>query len=90
MFNIGPWELILILVIVLIVFGPGRLPEVARSLGKAVNEFRRASTGVQRMWEEVVKETPAEPAPQATAQVAASQEKQPEEEQASTARTSVE
>lgn len=87
MFSIGPWELILILVIVLIVFGPGRLPDVARSLGKAVNEFRRASTGVQRMWDEVVKETPAEPAPQATAQVAASQEKRSEEEQAATAGT---
>lgn len=87
MFNIGPWELILILVIVLIVFGPGRLPEVARSLGKAVNEFRRASTGVQRMWDEVVKETPAETAPQATARVAASQEKRSEEEQAVTAGT---
>ncbi|MGB9791151.1 MAG: Sec-independent protein translocase subunit TatA/TatB [Thermacetogeniaceae bacterium] len=72
MFNIGPWELILILVIVLIVFGPGRLPEVARSLGKAVNEFRRASTGVQRMWEEVIKENPA-PAPQAAEQSASAQ-----------------
>ncbi len=56
MLNIGPWELILILVVVLIVFGPGRLPEVARALGRAVNEFRRASSGVQRFWEEATRE----------------------------------
>ncbi|NPV29253.1 MAG: twin-arginine translocase TatA/TatE family subunit [Firmicutes bacterium] len=56
MFNIGPWELILILVVVLIVFGPGRLPEVARSLGKAVSEFRKASSSVQRVWDEVARE----------------------------------
>ena len=74
MLNIGPWELILILVIVLIVFGPGRLPEVARSMGKAVNEFRKASSGVQRMWEEVTREAPPGPAPQAQAPAVASQE----------------
>jgi len=36
-------ELILILVLALIVFGPRKLPEVGRSLGKTLNEFRRAS-----------------------------------------------
>ncbi|MDH7577231.1 MAG: twin-arginine translocase TatA/TatE family subunit [Bacillota bacterium] len=55
-FNIGPWELLLILAVALIVFGPGRLPEVARSLGKAVNEFRKASSSVQRVWDEVTRE----------------------------------
>ncbi|MDD2361009.1 MAG: twin-arginine translocase TatA/TatE family subunit [Syntrophaceticus schinkii] len=54
--NIGPWELILILVVMLIVFGPGKLPEVAQSLGKAVREFRKASSNVQRVWDEVIKE----------------------------------
>jgi sec-independent protein translocase protein TatA len=58
MLNIGPWELILILVVVLIVFGPGKLPEVAQSLGKAVKEFRKASSNAQRMWDEVTKEEP--------------------------------
>lgn len=60
MFNIGPMELILILVIVLIVFGPGKLPEVARGLGKAVREFRKASAGVQRMWDDVSQESEEE------------------------------
>ena len=43
MFDIGFQELILILVIALLVFGPGRLPELGRSLGRAMREFRRAS-----------------------------------------------
>ena len=38
--NIGPWELILILVVALIVVGPGKLPEVAKSMGKAAREFK--------------------------------------------------
>ena len=42
MFSIGAPELILILVIVLILFGPGKLPEVGRSLGKALSEFKKA------------------------------------------------
>ena len=45
MLNIGMPEMILILVVVLIVFGPGKLPEVGRALGKGLGEFRRAMSG---------------------------------------------
>ena len=45
-FNIGPGELILILVIALVVLGPGKLPDVAQSLGRSVREFRKAATDV--------------------------------------------
>jgi sec-independent protein translocase protein TatA len=41
---VGPPELILILVIVVIIFGVGKLPEVGGALGKGIREFRKAST----------------------------------------------
>lgn len=40
--NIGIPELILILVVALVIFGPGKLPEVGRSLGKSIGEFKEA------------------------------------------------
>ncbi len=42
-FNIGPMELILLLVLALIILGPRKLPEAAKGLGKAISEFRKAS-----------------------------------------------
>jgi len=42
--NIGAPELIIILIIALVVLGPGRLPDVAQSLGRSVREFRKAAT----------------------------------------------
>ena len=41
--NLGMSELILILILALVIFGPGKLPEIGRALGKTINEFRRAS-----------------------------------------------
>lgn len=43
LFGIGPGELILILILAFIIFGPERLPEVGRTLGKAMREFRSVS-----------------------------------------------
>lgn len=39
----GPLEILLILVIALIIWGPGKIPEIARTLGRAVNALRKAS-----------------------------------------------
>ena len=43
--NIGPLEIIVVLIIALVVFGPKRLPELGRSLGKGIREFRGSVTG---------------------------------------------
>jgi sec-independent protein translocase protein TatA len=45
MFSFSMPELVLILVIALVVFGPGKLPEVGKALGKGIQEFRKATTG---------------------------------------------
>ncbi|WP_037410159.1 Sec-independent protein translocase subunit TatA/TatB [Candidatus Solirubrobacter pratensis] len=50
--NIGPTELIIVLVIALIVIGPKRLPEVGKSLGKGMREFKDSLSGERREDEE--------------------------------------
>jgi len=43
--SIGPWEILLILAIVLIFFGVGKLPQVGESIGKAIRSFKKAQSG---------------------------------------------
>ena len=43
MFNIGPSELIVIFLVALLIVGPKRLPDIGRTIGKSLREFRRAS-----------------------------------------------
>ena len=43
--NIGPLEIIIVLVIVLVIFGPKRLPDLGRSLGTSMREFKDSVTG---------------------------------------------
>jgi TatA/E family protein of Tat protein translocase len=71
--SLGFQELILIFVVALIVFGPRRLPDIGRSIGKALGEFKRATNDLKATLEEEVrieedravepKATPREPAP---------------------------
>lgn len=61
LFGIGPVELLVILVLALIVFGPNRLPEIARSLGKAMSELRRTS---QEVSQTVMRELDVTPEPE--------------------------
>jgi len=53
--NLGAPELILILVIALIIFGPKRLPEMGRAIGRAIKEFKKGTT---ELTEEIEKEEP--------------------------------
>ena len=53
--SIGMPELIIILVIALIIFGPRKLPELGRSLGKSIGEFKRASNELRSTLEEEIR-----------------------------------
>ena len=59
--NIGPVELVIILVIALLIIGPGKLPDVGSALGKSIREFRKAASDVQ---ESVKLDVPTAPAAQ--------------------------
>lgn len=56
MFNIGIPELILILVLALIVFGPKKLPEIGRSVGNGLREFKKAVGDIQKTIQTDIKE----------------------------------
>ena len=53
--SIGMPEMIIILVIALIIFGPRKLPELGKSLGRSLNEFKRASNELRNTLEEEIK-----------------------------------
>ena len=53
--SIGMPELIIILVIALIIFGPRKLPELGKSLGRSINEFKKASNDLQNTLEQEIK-----------------------------------
>jgi sec-independent protein translocase protein TatA len=57
--RLGPWEIALILVIVLIVFGVGKLPEVGSAIGKSIRAFKKAQAGEDDEEEEKTKKTAA-------------------------------
>jgi sec-independent protein translocase protein TatB len=81
MFGIGLPELIIILVVALLVVGPSKLPEVARSIGKALGELRRMTDEVKETFEqdldtdEAGKEEPKAPADSDPARTAAGADK---------------
>ena len=55
MFDIGLPELVMILVIALLVFGPSRMAEIGRDLGKTIRDFRRATSDVQKEFSDALK-----------------------------------
>jgi sec-independent protein translocase protein TatB len=75
MFNIGPGELIVIMIVALVVLGPDKLPEVARSIGKGMRELRRATEDIKTTVEQELYQAdlqkPVSPAPPPVSPVAA-------------------
>ncbi len=74
MFGIGGPELVFIFILALLIFGPKRLPQIGRTIGKGMAEFRRASTELQRAVNTELEEPPAwrtQPATAAAAMAAA-------------------
>ncbi len=63
MFGIGMPELLIIMAVALLVLGPKKLPEIARSLGRGMAEFRRASTELRNSLTAPLEEPPEQPAP---------------------------
>ncbi len=61
MFGIGMTEMVVILVIALVVLGPKRLPELARTLGRTLAEFRRTATDLRREFADVAEDTRVAP-----------------------------
>ena len=56
-FRIGPWEIALILVIILIIFGVGKLPQVGGAIGKGMRAFKRGQRGEEEEEEPEPKKT---------------------------------
>lgn len=54
--NLGFMEIALVLVLALIIFGPGKLPEVGKALGKSIKEFKGAVTKTEESIKEEIKE----------------------------------
>ncbi len=52
--NFGTWEIMLILVVALLVFGPGKLPEVAKTIGKTMGDIKRYTSGIQKEFQEAI------------------------------------
>lgn len=56
MFGLGTWELVVILVIVLVIFGAGKLPEIGGGMGKAIRNFKKAVVDTEKKETKVTEE----------------------------------
>jgi sec-independent protein translocase protein TatA len=78
----GPLEIIIVLIIVLVIFGPKRLPDLGRSLGRGMREFKDSVTGKDKEHEQIettktVGDEPEPPATTATTASSRAREQQP-------------
>jgi sec-independent protein translocase protein TatA len=61
-FGIQPWHIVVIIIVALIIFGPSKLPELGRSIGKAINEFRVGAREMTDTFKEEVTKGDSKPA----------------------------
>lgn len=61
--SIGPWEITIVVLVILILFGGKRLPELARGLGKGIREFRGAVSDTSDQLKSSLKDDPPPPPP---------------------------
>lgn len=61
--NFGFGEILLLIVVLVILFGPKRIPDIAQSIGKGIREFKRAMRDVQDEVSSAINEEPKRPAP---------------------------
>lgn len=73
-FGIGIWELLILLLVLLLVFGPKKLPEMGRQLGKGMREFKESVSGNDDRFDDEPAELP--PAPSETASTARERERE--------------
>jgi|SaaInl7_200m_RNA_FD_contig_41_704561_length_1033_multi_6_in_0_out_0_2 sec-independent protein translocase protein TatA len=57
--GIGPWEILLVFLVVLLLFGAKRIPEIAKGLGKGITEFKRGMQDVKDEIETTIDSSPA-------------------------------
>jgi sec-independent protein translocase protein TatA len=74
--NIGPVEIVIVLIIVLVIFGPKRLPDLGRSLGRGMREFKDSVTGKDKEREQLEASEEAAEKPKPTASTAAGDRQQ--------------
>jgi sec-independent protein translocase protein TatA len=58
MFGMGPWELLIVFLVILLLFGARRLPDIAQGLGKGIREFRKAMKDTTEELKGSLDETP--------------------------------
>ena len=58
--SLGPWEIIIIFVVILLIFGGKKLPELARGLGEGIKEFKKASKDIKDEVDKSISESSSE------------------------------